>query len=146
MSKGQIVDRIYGLTALDVQYADLLLTGMSQRDAFLEIKPFARRWGDNAIASNASALARKVCVRNQKLVEANSQKQVMDIVSELETNVVLGRDLKQVGASNGALQLLARLSGLIDDRQQVNVQVNNIQMGVTWDDDGVPVVEGESDE
>jgi len=146
VSKGQIVDTVHHLTATEVAYADLLLTGISQHDAYIQVKPISQRWKPATVDTAASLLASKVRQRNEAISKARSERTAMDIVAELETNVYLARKDKQHGAANGALQLLAKLKGLLDERAQVNLQVNTVQVGVTWDDRGVPVQADDGDE
>lgn len=55
------------LTIQDEQYAQLLFQGVSQYDAFLEIRPHAATWKRNSIDSNASKLATKIEPRLEQL-------------------------------------------------------------------------------
>ena len=55
------------LTIQDERFAQLLFAGIPQRQAFLQIRPSAAQWSENAQDSNASKLARKVSIRLEQL-------------------------------------------------------------------------------
>ena len=53
------------------------------------------------------------------------------LVSEAESNLHLAREHKQMGSANGALELIGRVTGLLNEKQQQSVTVTKITVVTT---------------
>ncbi len=137
MSKGQIVDTTYHLTALDCQFGDLLLTGMSQHDAFLVIRPHAARWGQNAIDSNASKLARKVSIRNGEVLAQATTNAIMDVserkerLSEIGNEDIPGKHGPNRQPNIAAIAELNKMEHIYSDANITNIDNRTIEVVVS---------------
>lgn len=76
------------------RYAQEIVRGMSQADAFLAAKPSARKWKEKTVYSRASEMRRipEVDARIQELQAEAAAAAVMDRQERLETLTTIARD------------------------------------------------------
>ena len=109
------------LTVKRELFCQLLATGgITQAEAYAQAHYAVENMSQRSVEVEASRLAAipKVSLRIQELKDADSdklaQKRVWDksrLIDEAEINVTLGREYKQIPASNAALTLIGKLTG-----------------------------------
>lgn len=115
------------LTAKQQKFADGVVSGLNQSDAYRKAYDTSN-WSPEAIHQQASTMMEHpqillmVQTLKQAIVEQATTAQAWNLdkqIRESATNVQLGRDLGQIGASNGALTNIGKLTGLLVDRHEV---------------------------
>jgi hypothetical protein len=118
------------------QYADLLLKGMKQAEAYRIINPKCATWKQASIDNKASAMARHpaVLAKMQASREAVTKEVhkvmaygLIDAMAEAERALNLAERTGQSGSMVAAVQLRAKLNGLITEKKEVSVtQMGNM--------------------
>ena len=127
-----------GLSPADERFAHLVATGdMSQVDAFIATHPKAASWDRQSAHVDASHLAAKLRPRIQQLAAATQAAAVAEVawdrvrlVTEAAENLRLARTggWRGAGSANGALEIIGRATGLLNDKQQGPAQVQVTQI------------------
>lgn len=114
------------LTEPQEKFAQLLVQGKSQYEAYLEAYPSSQTWKRNAVDSQASQLAsdRKI-IQRISTIRAPVIKKLQYGLEEAMQEALRAYDLaastEQVGAMVAAAQLRAKLQGLLVERKEVKV-------------------------
>lgn len=122
----------HGLTQPQETFAQALVRGASQTQAFLEAYPTSASWKPASVWNKASALARlpEVQARCEALrapVAERIQYNLEVAMREAQDAFEVSRTNRQGGAMVAAAQLRAKLNGLLVERKEVSVtQMGNM--------------------
>lgn len=118
------------LTYQQEEFAQHIASGMSQAEAYRKAYPTCLKWPDKAVWSKASVLARHEGVvariaeirqpavaRVQEAIVYNVQVAMQEAGEALE----MAKKTQQAGSMVAAIQLRAKLNGLITDKKEVAV-------------------------
>jgi hypothetical protein len=116
----------HGLTQPQETFAQALVRGASQSQAFREAYPTSAAWKDASVWNKASALARlpEVRARCEALrapVAERVQYNLEVAMREAHDAFEVSRTNRQGGAMVAAAQLRAKLNGLLVDRREISV-------------------------
>lgn len=116
----------HGLTAPQEVFAQALVRGASQSQAFREAYPTSASWKDASVWNKASALARlqEVQARCDALrapVVERVQYNLEVAMREAQDAFEVSKTNRQGGAMVAAAQLRAKLNGLLVERREVSV-------------------------
>lgn len=119
-----------GLTPQQEIYAVAVASGKTLTDAYREAYPKSQNWKEESLWNKASALSRHglVQARISDLRQANVARVQEEIVytakvamSEAQRALELAERANQPGAMVAAIQLRAKLNGLLVERKEVSV-------------------------
>ena len=128
-----------GLTAKQEAFAQAVASGLSYSDAYRSAYNVGPNTPGTTIWDEASTIARHSLVspRIQELIALAQQRAVAEVawdrvrlVTEAAENLRLARTggWRGAGSANGALELIGRATGLLNDKQQGPAQVQVTQI------------------
>ena len=124
-------------------FAGALAVGESQAAAFRKMHPRSKNWKDETVHSKASSWAKlgKVQERVKALQEGNAEKAAkvnrvtLEMVSAMHMNAYsIAKEDRQPAAMTSAAQNLAKLNGLIVDKQMLEAP----SIKIIWPDGFTP--------
>lgn len=123
-----------GLTPQQDAFAVAISEGATQAEAYRKAYPASRNWEDKSVWSKASQLAKHAIVRTRiaemkqaiqaRVVEKAAGEQVYTArvaMNEALQAFEMAIETRQPGAMVAAVQLRAKLNGLITDKKEVSV-------------------------
>lgn len=128
--QGSRARNLHGLTDRQERFAQALADGKTQSDAYRYAYPTCLKWPDSAVYSKSSQLANLAVVkqrvdalRDQQLqrVQAATVYNVQTAMEEALQAFEMAVKVRQPGAMVAAVQLRAKLNGLITDKKEVAV-------------------------
>lgn len=118
------------LTYQQEKFAVALAGGATQSDAYRQAYPTSLKWPDAVVWSKASEMARhRLVVERVKEIREPAAVRVQDEIvytakvamSEAQRALELAERVNQPGAMVAAIQLRAKLNGLITEKKEVSV-------------------------
>ena len=114
------------LNNADEIFAQCLVKGLTQADAYREAYPKSKKWKDTSLHPKASTLSKsdKIRARVAEIrapVVETIQYGLLDAMIEAKRAMDLAEDSGQAGAMVAAVQLRAKLNALLVERKEIAV-------------------------